>query len=107
MRSVYEARIAEQTEIGGRLASGMDTIVPPPQWTAMARVLWPLKTAAHLAALAGKDVKSAKRWLSGEHEPPRIIFAALVLEMHGFDSSILLRGRGNGVHRDTCNGAEG
>jgi hypothetical protein len=91
MRSVYEARVAEQIEIGGRLVSGADTFVPPPQWAAMARVLWPLKTAAHLATLAGKDVKSAKRWLSGEFDPPGIIYAALILEMHGFDSARLLR----------------
>ena len=77
MRTVYEERVAEATQIQGRLLSGRDTIVPPPLWTDFARLCWPEKTAAHLAVLGGKDERTAKRWLSGEYEPPMAVVVAL------------------------------
>lgn len=42
--------------------------------------LWPHKTAAHLAAIAGKDERAAKRWLAGEFEPPPAVFLAIFAE---------------------------
>lgn len=48
---------------------------------AVAKVLWPFKTAAHIAAIAGRDQRTAERWLSGEFEPPAIVIAAVIVEI--------------------------
>lgn len=77
MRAAYEERLAEATEIQGRMSSGRDTFVRAPYWTAFARHIWSEKTAAHLAAIAGRDERTAKRWLSGEYEPPHAVYAEL------------------------------
>jgi hypothetical protein len=34
-----------------------------------------------LASIAGKDERTGKRWLEGDHEPPGCIIAAIVAEM--------------------------
>ncbi|MGD9725285.1 MAG: hypothetical protein AB7V39_02600, partial [Nitrospiraceae bacterium] len=47
----------------------------------VAKLLWPFKTAAELADIAKKDVRSAERWLSGEYEPPAIVIAAIIVEI--------------------------
>ena len=77
MRTVYQRELAHATEIEGRIVSGEDTIVPPPNWVWFARRCWPEKTAAILASIAKKDERTAKRWLSGEFEPPNIIILTL------------------------------
>ena len=46
-----------------------------------AKLAWPVKTAAHLAAIAGTSERHAARWLSGEFDPPASIFAALMVEI--------------------------
>lgn len=81
MRSVYEERVAEAREIEGRIASGRDTVVLPSKFGAVCRVLWPEKTAAHLAAVAGKDERTAKRWLSSEYDPPLPVVLILINEI--------------------------
>jgi hypothetical protein len=43
--------------------------------------LWPDKTAAHIAAIAGHDERTAKRWLSGECRPPVKLVLAVLNEM--------------------------
>lgn len=48
---------------------------------AVAKLLWPDKTAATLAVIAGKNVRTAERWLSGEFEPPAAVIAALIVEI--------------------------
>jgi hypothetical protein len=68
-------------EIGGQFQPGRDKIVTPLKWVGIARHLWPRKTAAHLASIAGKDERTGKRWLEGDHEPPGCIIAAIVAEM--------------------------
>jgi hypothetical protein len=73
-------RYARETE--GRILSGEDKIVPPPNWVWFARHLWPTKTAAHLAAIANKDERTAKRWLAGEFEPPGVVMAALIAKLY-------------------------
>lgn len=78
MRSTYEERVAEARAIEGQLLLGEDKIVPLPNWVWFARHLWPTKTAANLASIAGKDERTAKRWLSGEFEPPKAVLAYLV-----------------------------
>jgi hypothetical protein len=44
-------------------------------------VLWPFKTAIHIAAIAGVEERTAKRWLAGEFEPPAIVIAAIIVEI--------------------------
>ena len=83
MRSIYEERVAQAREIEGRLLSGHDKIVPAPVFPSVCRMLWPHKTAAELAAIAGKDERTAKRWLSGEHEPPIDVVLAIVNRIFG------------------------
>ena len=80
MRTVYERQVAEQRAIQGHLAAGHDTIVTR-KFGAVARVLWPFKTAANIAAIAGVEERTAKRWLSGEFEPPAIVIAAIIVEI--------------------------
>jgi hypothetical protein len=44
----------------------------------VAKVIWPNKTAEHLAAIAGTDRRSGTRWLSGQYEPPGCVIAAII-----------------------------
>jgi len=44
-------------------------------------VLWPRKTAAHLAARADAGERAAKYWISGERRPSAKAVAAVVDEM--------------------------
>lgn len=81
MRSVYEARVAEARAIEGHQNIGGDTYVPPPKFGDVCRVLWPEKTAAHIAAIGQRDERTAKRWLSGEYEPPASVLAAIINKM--------------------------
>jgi hypothetical protein len=78
MQSVYEARASEATKIEGQLSSGGDKIVPPPNWVAFARHCWPHKTAFHLADIGKSNERTAKRWLSGEFEPPNAVMVVLI-----------------------------
>ena len=48
---------------------------------AVARLLWPFKTAAHIAAIAQANERTAERWLAGEFEPPAIVIAAIIVEI--------------------------
>ena len=81
MRAVFGNPVATAIEIQGHFVPGRDKIVPPLKWVGMAKHLWPKKTAAHLASIAGKDERTGKRWLEGDHEPPGVIIAAMVAEM--------------------------
>lgn len=81
MRNGYEVARAEQIQIEGHVASGRDILVPPPNWVDFAKRHWPNKTAAQLAAIAGRDERTAKRWLSGEYEPPMPVVVALVTKL--------------------------
>ena len=78
--SVYEQRVAEARAIQGRLSVGLDKTVTP-IFGAVAKVIWPIKTAAHLAAISGRDERTAKRWLAGEFEPPGSVLAAVIVEI--------------------------
>lgn len=82
MRSVYERRIADATEIERRLRQGADKIVSR-KFGPVAKLLWPLKTAAKLAAMADTNERTAARWLSGEFEPPNCIVLAVMQEIFG------------------------
>lgn len=45
------------------------------------RILWPGKTAAHLATIAKCNERTAKRWLAGEYEPPVVVILAVINKM--------------------------
>lgn len=45
------------------------------------RALWPEKTAEKLSELSGCSPRTTVRWLSGEHDPPAIIIAAIINEI--------------------------
>ena len=81
VRSVYEAKVAEATETERRIRQGSDKNVGPSKFGIVAKALWPFKTAAHIAAIAGRDERTAARWLSGEFEPPNILLVAVLNEI--------------------------
>lgn len=83
MRSVYEEQIGEATKIERQLRQGTDKIVRRNKFGPVAKVLWPLKTAAELATIAKKDERTAARWLSGEFEPPYVIVEATMNKIFG------------------------
>lgn len=66
-------------EIGGQFRPGADKIVRR-KFGSVAKVLWPGSTDAHIAAIAKVDVRTARRWLSGEFEPPIIVVLAVMDE---------------------------
>jgi hypothetical protein len=68
------------SEIGGHFRPGTDKIVRR-KFGSVAKVLWPDKTDAELASIAGADVRTARRWLAGEFEPPAIVIAAIIVEI--------------------------
>jgi hypothetical protein len=67
-------------EIQGQFRQGTDKIVSR-KFGLVAKALWPLKTAAHLAAIADSTERTAARWLSGEIEPPGILLTAILHEI--------------------------
>lgn len=81
MRAMLPSSSQELTEIRGHSLSVGDKIVPTPKFGAVCRLLWPFKTAANIAAIAGRDERTAKRWLAGEFEPPLIVVLAVVAKM--------------------------
>lgn len=80
MRTAYEDRVEEARLTERQIRHGTDKIVSR-KFGSVAKVLWPFKTAACLAAIAGKDERTAARWLAGEFEPPAIIIAAIIVEI--------------------------
>jgi hypothetical protein len=58
-----------------------DGKIVPRRFSAVAKVLWPIKTAACLADIGKVDERTAKRWLRGEHEPPLSVVLAVIHEM--------------------------
>jgi hypothetical protein len=52
-----------------------------PKFGDVCRLLWPRNTAAHIAAIGKRDERTAKRWLSGEYEPPVAVLLAVVNKM--------------------------
>lgn len=81
MRARYGNPDEVLSEIQGRYVSGRDKIVPPPKFSDVCRLLWPQKTAAHIASIAGRDERTAKRWLAGEFEFPIVVVLAAFQEM--------------------------
>lgn len=67
-----------------------DKIVPR-KFSAVARVIWPTKTANELAFIAKTDERTAKRWLRGESEPPLSVVLAIIHEMLREQTELNLR----------------
>lgn len=82
MHNVYEVRIAEATAIERQIRQGTDKIVSR-NFGRVAKLLWPFKTAAHLAAISKTNERTAARWLSGEFDPPYSIVEATMHEIFG------------------------
>jgi hypothetical protein len=82
MRTVFEETLAEATRTERQLRQGTAKIVSR-KFGPVAKVLWPFKTAAHLASIADTNERTAARWLSGEFEPPVCIVVAVVQEIFG------------------------
>ncbi len=80
MHGAIRGRPPVAAELQGQFRPGVDKIVTR-KFGAVARVLWPDKTAAHIASIAGADERTAKRWLAGEFEPPAIVIAAIIVEI--------------------------
>jgi hypothetical protein len=81
VHSSFGNPLAVATEISGRFRQGTDKIVSAGRFGTVAKALWPIKTAAHLATIAGTNERTAARWLSGEFEPPGIVFAVILYEI--------------------------
>jgi len=96
MHGVFGNTEVVAREMQGQFHPGRDKIVTPLKWVIVARALWPSKTAAHLASIAGNDERTAKRWLAGDHEPPGIIIAAIVAELFKREQGNELGERGSG-----------
>jgi len=80
MHGTLQDALAEQRKIERQLCQGTDKIVSR-KFGAVAKVLWPLKTAACLASIADTNERTAARWLAGEFEPPAIVIAAVIVEI--------------------------
>lgn len=81
MHGSLPGRVEHARKIERRLRQGTDKIVSVGKFAAVAKALWPLNTAATIAAIAGKDERTGARWLSGEFEPPGIVLAAILTEI--------------------------
>ena len=67
-----------------------DKIVPR-KFGAVAKLLWPNKTANELAWIAKTNERTAKRWLAGEYEPPLSVVLAVIHEMLREQTDLNLR----------------
>lgn len=64
--------------------SATDKYAPPQferKFAAVARALWPRKTADNLAALVGGSQRAAMYWLSGERDPPAKVISKIIAEI--------------------------
>lgn len=80
MRSVYEERAAEARAIDRQIQTGTDKIVGR-KFGPVAKVLWPFKTASHVATVGSVSQRHAERIMAGEFEPNAAMLAAAIVEM--------------------------
>lgn len=69
--------VASASEIAGRFRPGVDTIVQRRVFGAVCKVIWPDNTEAFVASIGKRDVRTARRWMSGEIAPPSILISAI------------------------------
>lgn len=80
MHGVLRGQPSVASEIQGQFRQGTDRIVSR-KFGAVARVIWPSKTAWHVAAVANISERHAARILAGEFEAPAALLAAVILEI--------------------------
>ena len=89
------ASVSNIAEIRARKSQGQDfpdkDKIVPRKFGAVAKLLWPVKTANELAFIAKTDERTAKRWLRGEHEPPLSVVLAVIHEMLREQTELNLR----------------
>jgi hypothetical protein len=82
MRSVYEEKLERASENARQIRAGTVKIVAR-KFGPVAKLLWPVKTAACLAAIANSNERTAQRWLSGEFDPPISVVLAVNQDIFG------------------------
>lgn len=85
-RNCPETRAAITNCFNNFAPADPDIGMPYGKFVAVVRLLWPRKTAAHLAALGKVTERGAHMWLSGKREPPARILAAILVEITTPDS---------------------
>ena len=89
------SEVSRVIDLAARKSQGQDCPsrdkIVPRKFGAVAKVLWPLKTANELAYIAKTDERTAKRWLRGEHEPPLSVVLAVIHEMLREQTELNLR----------------
>jgi hypothetical protein len=80
MRSVYEQRRAEATQIERTLVQGTARLCSSP-FGRVCKALWTVKTAEELASRVGCSVRAAAYEISGEREPSARSVAVIVHEI--------------------------
>lgn len=81
MHGTYEERTRDARKIERHLRQGTDKIVSATKFKRVCEVLWPLNTAATIAAMAGKDERTGARWLAGEFAADPIVYAHIHMEI--------------------------
>jgi hypothetical protein len=81
MHGTLRNQIETARETERRIRQGTDKIVSVGKFGIVAKALWPVKTAAQLAAISKRDERTAARWLSGEFEPPYPVIEAVMHEI--------------------------
>ena len=81
MHGIFRTTDALANGNQGQFSPPNAKIVTPPLFGDVCRLLWPCKTAAQIAAIAGRDERTAKRWLAGEYEPPVVVILAVINKM--------------------------
>jgi hypothetical protein len=81
MHGTIQKRVDEARKIERHIRQGSDKIVSVGKFAVVAKALWPINTAAHIASIAKRDERTGARWLSGEFEPPGIVLAAIFTEI--------------------------
>lgn len=81
MRSTYEARVAEQTEIQRNIVQGNARCCSGGKFGKVWKALFPFRAAEELVVRAGMSKRMADYMLSGESEPSARAIAALIVEI--------------------------
>lgn len=81
MHGTLQRRVDEARKIERQIRQGTDKIVSVSKFGIVAKALWPINTAATIAAIAKRDERTGARWLSGEFEPPGSVLAAIMTEI--------------------------
>lgn len=80
MRTSYEAKVSEQTEIQRTIVQGTARLCSG-NFGKVCKALWPYKTAEQLASLVGCSIRAAAYEISGEREPSARSVAVIVVEI--------------------------